>query len=126
MVPSDDTDCWLVLNFRRPSTPDPERALQMVREIEEVGRVPVSGLISNTHLMDETTPDIVIDGYRQAVETARLAEVPVVAVTVTEELAAGLREENFECPVVALRRIVMPPFAQSHKHRTTGPLFVVN
>jgi RecA/RadA recombinase len=126
VVPSDDTDCWLVLNFRRPSTPDPERAMQMVREIEEVGRVPVSGLISNTHLMDETTPDIVIDGYHQAVETARLAEVPVVAVTVTEELAAGLREENFECPVVALRRIVMPPFAQSHKRRTTGPLFVVN
>jgi len=126
VVPSDDTDCWLVLNFRRPSTPDPERALQMVREIEEVGRVPVSGLISNTHLMDETTPAIVLDGYHQAVETARLAEVPVVAVTVTEELAAGLRDENFECPVVALHRIVMPPFEQSHKRRTTGPLFVVN
>ena len=126
VVPFDDTDCLLVLNFRRPSTPDAERALQMIREIEAVGRVPVSGLISNTHLLAETTPAVVVGGYHQAVETARLAEVPLVAVTVTEELIADLGQENFECPVVALRRIVMPPFAQSYERRTTGPLFVVN
>jgi len=126
VVPFDDTDCLLVLNFRRPSTPDPERALHMIREIEAVGRVPVSGLISNTHLMEETTPAVVLGGYRKAVETARLAEVPLVAVTVTEDLAADLREEEFECPVIAMRRMVMPPFAQKHARRTTGPLFVVN
>jgi len=126
VVPFDDTDCLLVLNFRRPSTPNPERALHMIREIEAVGRVSVSGLISNTHLMEETTPAVVLDGYHQAVETARLAEVPLVAVTVMEDLAADLREENFECPVIAMRRIVMPPFAQSRERRTTGPLFVVN
>jgi hypothetical protein len=126
VVPFDDTDCLLVLNFRRPSTPNPEAALLMIREIEAVGRVPVSGLISNTHLMEETTPAVVIDGYRKAIETARLAEVPLVAVTVTEDMAADLREEKFECPVIAMRRIVMPPFAQKHARRTIGPLFVVN
>ena len=42
----------------------------LVREIEAVGRLPVSGVISNTHLMDETTPAIVLDGYDRAVETA--------------------------------------------------------
>ena len=126
VVPFDDTDCLLVLNFRRPSTPDPDSALQMIREIEVVGRVPVSGLISNTHLMEETTPAVVVDGYRQAVETARLADVPLVAVTVAEDLMADLRQEEFECPVIAMRRVVMPPFAQSQRLRTTGPLFVVN
>ena len=126
VVPFDDTDCLLVLNFRRPSTPNPESALRMVREIEAVGRVSVTGLISNTHLMGETTPAVVLAGYRQAVETARLAEVPLVAVTVTEDLAADIRQEEFECPVVTMRRIVMPPFAQSHNIRKTGPLFVVN
>ena len=126
VISFDDTDCLLVLNFRRPSTPDPERAAAMVREIEAVGRVPVSGLISNTHLMDETTPEVVLDGYRQALETARLAEVPLVAITVEEELAAVLEGGDLECPVVPLRRIVKPPFAQSPELRTTGPLFVVN
>jgi hypothetical protein len=126
VVPIDDTDCLLVLNFRRPSTPDPERALQMIREIEAVGRVPVTGLISNSHLMGETTPAVVIDGYHRAVETGRLADIPVVAVTVTADVAADLREEPFECPVISMRRVVVPPFAQSQKTRTSGPLFVVN
>jgi hypothetical protein len=126
VVPLDDTDCLLVLNFRRPSTPDPDAAVAMVREIEAVGRVPVSGLISNTHLMDETTPEVVLEGYHQAVETAHLAKVPLVAVTVAGELALVLRDEKLECPVVAMRRIVEPPFAQSREQRTVGPLFVVN
>jgi hypothetical protein len=126
VIPFDDTDCLLVLNFRRPSTPDPERAVAMVREIEAVGRVPVSGLISNTHLMDETTPEVVLDGYRLALETARLAETPLVAVTMSADLAAVLAAEEFECPVVPLRRIVKPSFAQTLELRTTGPLFVVN
>jgi len=126
VIPRADTDCILVLNFRRPGTPDPQHAVTVIREIEAVGRLPVSGLISNTHLMDETTPEVVVEGYRLALETARLAHVPLVAVTVGEGLIAELDESKFECPVVAMRRIVLPPFAQDVRRRTTGPLFVVN
>jgi hypothetical protein len=126
VVPQGGTECLLVLNFRRPSTPDPASAAAMVRAIEAVGRLPVTGLISNTHLMDETTPEVVLDGYRLAVETARLVGVPLVAVTVAGGLAAELEHETLECPLVTMRRIVTPPFAQSLELRTTGPLFVVN
>jgi hypothetical protein len=52
--------------------------------------------------------------------------VPLVAVTVCEDLAAAMAAEELECPVVSLRRIVVPPFAQTPELRTTGPLFVVN
>ena len=126
VVPHADTDCFLVLNFRRPGTPDPQSAVRVIREIEAVGRLPVSGLISNTHLMDETTPEVVVEGYHRALETARLADVPLVAVTVGEDLVAELDATAFDCPVVAMRRIVLPPFAQDIERRTTGPLFVVN
>jgi len=126
VVPLDDTDCLLVLNFRRPSTPDPEAAARMIREIEAVGRVPVTGLISNTHLMDETTAEVVLEGYRLALETARLVGVPLTAVTVNGGLAADVEAEDLECPVITMRRIVRPPFAQDPERRTTGPLFVVN
>jgi hypothetical protein len=126
VVPLDDTDCLLVLNFRRPSTPDPEAAVRMVREIEAVGRVPVTGLLSNTHLMDETTAEVVLEGYDLALETARLAGVPLTAITVNGGLAADIEAEGLECPVITMRRIVRPPFAQTSERRTTGPLFVVN
>ena len=126
VVPIEDTDCLLVLNFRRPSTPDPESAAAMVREIEAVGRVPVTGLISNTHLMEETTVEVVLEGHGLALETARLVDLPLLAVMVQEDLAPELEGLDLGCPVVAMRRIVLPPFAQDQELRTTGPLFIVN
>lgn len=126
VVPLDDTECLLVLNFRRPSTPDPKAAVVMVREIEAVGQVPVTGLISNTHLMDETTAEVVLEGYRMALETARLAGISLTAITVNGAIAAELEADELECPVVEMRRIVRPPFMQSQERRTTGPLFVVS
>jgi hypothetical protein len=126
VVPVDETDCLLVLNFRRPSTPDPERAAAMIREIETVGRLAVTGLISNTHLMDETTPEVVLEGYRMACETSAAVGVPLRAVTALAEHAAELDSVELECPLVVLRRIVIPPVEHDRPVRTTGPLFVVN
>jgi len=124
VVPVAETECLLVLNFSRPSTPNSDCAVNMVREIEAVGRLPVAGLISNTHLMDETTSDVIMDGLAKAVETGEKLNVPVRAVA-----AAGLVADEVEgmtdLPVIRLRRIVAPPFDRP-KQRTTGPLFVVN
>jgi len=124
VVPHSETECLLVLNFRRPSTPDPKSAVEMVREIEAVGRLPVAGLISNTHLMDETDLEVILDGLENAQRTGELLGIPVMAVAAAEDLAVELRA-RIDHPVVALRRIVVPPF-ELPKQRTTGPLFVVN
>lgn len=124
VVPHDETECLLVLNFRRPSTPDPERAMEMVREIEAVGRLPVTGLVSNTHLMDETTPEVITEGLGLALETGDGLQIPVVAVAAAADMAASI-ESLIDRPVISLRRIVAPPF-DIPRQRTTGPLFVVN
>ena len=55
-----------------------------------------------------------------------MIRIPLVAVTVEAELAGLLEGQDLGCPVVALRRIVMPPFAHGQELRKTGPLFVVN
>jgi hypothetical protein len=124
VVPIADTECLLVLNFNRPSTPDPDHAVVMVRDIEAVGRLRVTGLVSNTHLMDETTVDVVKRGIELARETAVRVEIPLVAVTAAEPIASAL-EGSIDVPVVTLRRIVLPPLDRPVR-RTTGPLFVVN
>jgi hypothetical protein len=124
VVPRDETECLLVLNFNRPSTPDPDAAAAMVRAIEAVGRLPVTGLVSNTHLMDETTVDTVLEGLDRAETTGKLLDLPVVAVTVIEALSAEVRSRT-DRPVVVLRRIVLPPIERP-RQPVTGPLFVVN
>jgi hypothetical protein len=126
VVPEAETSCLAVLNFRRPSTPNPAGAVAMVRDIEAAARISMTGLVSNTHLMGETTAEIVMEGYRMAVETSRQLGVPVVAATATDELALELRNENLDCPLVVLRRVVLPPFEQKLQTRASGPLFVVN
>ena len=124
VVPHDETECLLVLNFRRPSTPDPERAAVMVRQIEAVGRLPVTGLVSNTHLLNQTTAEVVLEGLAAARETGVRLGIPVVAVAVAMDMAHQLRAA-VDCPVLALRRIVAPPF-ELPAQRTVGPLFAVN
>ena len=124
-VPRDETDHLLVLNFRRPFTETVDAAVAMIREIEAAARLPVTGVISNTHLMGETTAEIVREGYRLAVAAAAEVGVPVVCVVAEEGLAAALDPADFACPIFALRRLLQPPFAQSRLQRTTGPLFVL-
>jgi len=126
VMPVADAHVLVVLNFRRPSTPDAEKAVAMVRKIEVAARVKVTGLVSNTHLMRETTPRVVLEGHKLAVEAAEDLGIPVIAVTATSDVAADLAGEELGCPMVVLQRIVLPPFEQPPQTRTMGPLFVVN
>jgi len=126
VLPVADAHVLVVLNFRRPSTPDAEKAAAMVRKIEAAARVKVTGLVSNTHLMRETTPRVVLEGHQLAVEAAEDLSIPVIAVTATSDVAADLAGEELGCPLVVLQRIVLPPFEQPPQTRTMGPLFVVN
>ena len=124
-IPLDETDFLLVLNFRRPFTPDVEAAVTMVREIESKARLAVTGLVSNTHLMGETTREIILEGYEQARETSGRIGVPLAAVTIEQSQAKAVEPGELDCPLCVMTRIVKPFFEESREQRTVGPLFVV-
>ncbi len=126
VIPEDDTETFVVLNFNRPFTDTVEHAVGMVRGIEAAARRRATGLISNTHLMGETSAEIVRRGYELTAATARRLGVPVVAVTAEAGLAAEIVRDGLDCPVVAIERVVRPPFDPGNQQRTTGPLFVLN
>lgn len=122
-VPLDETDMLLVVNFRRPFTPDPASAAQMAREIQMVSRLPFTGVVSNTHLMGETTPELVREGAEMARETADLLGLPLVGAAAEAFLREGIEAIPPCCPVFYLERIVMPPHERPPERRTAGPLF---
>ena len=123
VLPSTGIEILVVLNFSRPSTPDPEGAVAMVRDIEAVAGVRATGLVSNTHMMDETTAETITRGAEMAMETGRRLDLPVVAAAVQDTVSIN---GGLPCPVFVLRRIVRPPFEALQHTRTTGPLFVLN
>lgn len=126
VIPEADTDCLLVLNFRRPFTRNVGEAVRMIEEIETVSRIKVTGLISNTHLMNETTPEVVVEGYRLSKETGEKLGIPLVTVAVDRNTMEGLDKGEFSCGLTVLDRIIRPPFESNQRHPSIGPLFVLN
>lgn len=127
-VPARDSALLLVLNFRRPFTPDVESAVELARSIEAAANLSFTGAVSNTHLMKETTPTIVLEGYEKAREAARRLGIPLLAVSVERSLVEPLQQVPLVCPVFPIRRFVKPPFEKKEhamKVRKMGPLFKV-
>lgn len=85
-----DYDMFCVLNQRRPMTATPQEAADYIREIEAASRLSCTGLVNNTNLSWETTPEIVAQSVPYAQETAILTGKPVVMTTATQEVAAQL------------------------------------
>jgi len=121
-----ETALYAVLNFRRPLTPDARSAVSMVHDIEKTARLKVTGVVSTTHLLAETTPGIVCEGYALAVEAASQLRIPVMGVAVDEALAPALSAESFACPLMLLHRLIRPVFEEPPRPRKTGPLFAMN
>ncbi len=57
-------ELWQVINAKRPFTDTVDGCLRMKRAVEEASRWTVTGLLANSHLIDETTPGTVLDGWR--------------------------------------------------------------
>lgn len=74
----DDHDLWAVVNFRRYETRDIESAREHVESIENELQLRVTGLVNNTHLLRESTPDILKEGYEKAVALADIMQKPLL------------------------------------------------
>jgi hypothetical protein len=125
-IPEEGVDTLAVVNFRRPFTTTAADAVTMVRAIEAAARRRVTGLVSNTHLLGETTAEVVLHGYGLACQAGEELGVPVRAVVVDEALEGELAGARLGAELTVLKRVVRPPFELSRRQRTTGPLFVVH
>jgi RecA/RadA recombinase len=124
VIRPDDVDHLVVLNFRRPFTETVDAALGMIAAIEASSRLRVTGFVSNTHLLAETTLALIEDGLALARETARRAGRPLVAVAAEERFAADLAPRAGGLPVIRLTRHIRTPFDEPPRPRQVGPIFV--
>ena len=70
-------DILFVVNGNRPFAESPDAVITMLREIERVSKLTVTGLVANTHLIQETTRDTVADGLELANAVADATGLPV-------------------------------------------------
>ena len=74
----DDHELWTVVNFRRYETLTLETAREHVESIQRELQLPVTGLVNNTHLLRETTPEILAEGWEKAQALSKEMGIPLL------------------------------------------------
>jgi hypothetical protein len=115
----------MVVNANRPFTSSVSGARKVLDELETAAGLRIGALVSNTHLMNETTPDEVRRGYGFAKEMGQETGLPVVLVAAEGRVinideggtggANGIRAGEFDCPVLPLYRFMLPPWHASKR-----------
>jgi hypothetical protein len=103
-----------VVNAFRPFTDSVAGCLRILDEIEAAAGLQVTGLISNAHLIDETTVDVVVKGAELACAVGRARGLPVRFVTAMRPLAAAVRA-RVGLPVLELTRQMTMPWTPKVK-----------
>lgn len=104
------TDVLFVVNGNRPFAESPAAVIAMLRDIERVSRLRVTGLVANTHLMEESTPEIVAAGLSLADEVFAGTGIPVRFAAMLERLGDGVETLNHRhLPWLPLTRLITTP-----------------
>ena len=103
-------ELWQVINARRPFTDTVEGCLTMQREIEHSSRLRVTGLLVNTHLIDETTVEILLEGWRLAKQLSARNGLPIRGVALRDTWVGEPRLTEIDAPILYLQRTMPPPW----------------
>lgn len=88
----EDYQLLYVVNAARPEVRTAERSVEYLRGIEAVTGLSCTGLVNNTHLCGETTPEDIREGALLAEEVSRMTGVPVVCHVAEARFRAQLRD----------------------------------
>jgi hypothetical protein len=108
------TELLFVVNAKRPFAEDLPSLRQMLRDVEAAARLAVTGLVANTHLIDETTPDTVREGILAARELEAATGIPLRFSAMQRHLAeafGGPEGTAEQVPILAMERHIVAPFA---------------
>ena len=72
-----DYEMSLVVNTRRPLSTTVDEIIEMKQNIEIASRLSVTNIIADTNISDETTKEIIEEGYQIIKEAAEKMDLPV-------------------------------------------------
>ena len=102
-----------VINPFRPFTDTLKGCMKMKGEIEKASRMSISGIIGNANLIDETTADVIYEGYDFVSTVSLESGLPLEFITVPSRLSDEIDMKRFSCPVLKLHRQLVPPWKKA-------------
>jgi hypothetical protein len=104
---SEPSHHWLVVNPYRPFNQTAEATVDMAEKIEVRGRLPITGMIANPHLMTETTPEVIREGFARVREVTRY---PLVCLTVMDDYYTPGAFDDLGVPVMVIGKQMKQPW----------------
>jgi hypothetical protein len=83
-------EMYCVCNFCRPQTSTPEETAELMGAIERMSGLKFTGLINNTNLSYETTPEIIMDSIPKMAELEKITGLKTIFTSVSETLSPAL------------------------------------
>lgn len=106
-------DLLFTLNAYRPFTSDVKGTLKIMGEIERAGSLKFTGLISNSHLIEQTTTAEVLHGVDLARQVSEQTGLPVCFVSAFDSVLARLDARQMPYPVLPINRALLKPWERS-------------
>ncbi|MEE8578226.1 MAG: cobalamin biosynthesis protein CbiA [candidate division Zixibacteria bacterium] len=102
----------LVLNANRPFTSTVAGTVQMIEDIELASSLNFTGIISNTHLMDDTTEDVLMAGIALSEEVAKVRKLPIAFISAERPVLESCAGKIADHALLALDRSLKKPWEQ--------------
>lgn len=105
------TDLLFVLNHNRPFAEDVKSVIKKIREVEGAAQMKITGLIANSHLMEETSRDDVLTSFEISREISKEVSIPIVFCAIISHLGDRIAQNGgIDVPLLPLQRHILPPF----------------
>lgn len=88
IVSENDYEMLFVVNKYRYLTKTADETIEVMREIEEAGKVKFTGIVNNSNLGEETTLEDVLESMEYANEISNKTGLPVRFTTINEEISS--------------------------------------
>jgi len=106
----DDYEMWMVLNSRRPATTDAAVSIKTMARIELTAKIKFTGLIANSHMIDDTDEEVLLEGYKLGQDVSGETGLPLVFLSAKRRVLEGMDIGVFECPILPLTRSMLKPW----------------
>jgi hypothetical protein len=100
---------YLVVNPYRPFTTTVEGIEKAGREIADSSRLQFTALVSNPHLMGETTSKVIEEGHLVVQEASRWLGLPIAFLCIRADLVEEVGEQ-YGVPILPLNRYLLAPW----------------
>ena len=100
----------MTINAYRPFTADADGTTKVMKDISEASSLKFTGLISNSHLIEQTTTAEVLHGLELTREVSQRTKLPIFFLSATQEIVHELDQEQIDCPVLPIDRALLKPW----------------